>query len=109
VSGPSTVAIDAVFMDKPTVLFGFDGYEQRNYLDSIRRYYDYDNFVPVIESRGVVFAQDASELKKSVAEYISNPAKDSEYRKNLARKEAAFTDGKCTERLAKIIDESFVK
>jgi hypothetical protein len=99
ISGPSTMAIDSVVFDKPTVLFGFDGYQKRPYLDSIRRYYDYDNFVPVIESGGVRLAKSVEEFKELVNSAINNPSKDHDFRMCLVDMEASVFYGKCLERL----------
>ncbi len=99
VSGPSTMVIDAAYMDKPTILFSFDGYQKRDYYDSIRRYYDYNNFVPIIESKGVKFATSLDEFKKDVADYHI----DAKLIQNLAREQVGFLDGKSTERLFSIL------
>ena len=56
VTGPSTIAIDAAIFDKPIVLVGFDGSENRPYLESVRRYYDYNHWRPVIQSGGAPLA-----------------------------------------------------
>jgi CDP-glycerol glycerophosphotransferase (TagB/SpsB family) len=99
VSGPSTMVIDAAFLGKPTILFGFDGYEKRNYLTSIRRYYDYDNFAPILRSGGARLAESKQEFEKLVHEYIKDPSKDEQGRRALALAEATWMDGQSTERL----------
>ena len=96
-------------MDKPIILFGFDGYEKREYFDSIRRYYDYNNFIPVIESGGVKLAESMRQFKDYVEEYIKNPNLDKDKRKKLAELETGFLDGKNTERLFNTILESIKK
>lgn len=105
ISGPSTVVIDAVYMNKPTILFGFDGYEKREYYDSIRRYYDYDNFLPIIKSGGAKLASSEGNFIELVNNYIKNPKLDEDNRKDLVNKEVAFDDGSATNNLAKILLE----
>lgn len=106
ISGPSTVAIDAVFLNKPVVLFGFDGYDNREYFDSIRRYYDYNNFTHVTKSGGVQLAKTEDEFKKYINAYISDPKKDDVERVELAKLEAGFLDGKSIERLVALISRT---
>lgn len=103
ISGPSTFVIDAAYLDKPIILFGFDGYKIRNYFDSIRRYYDYDNFIPIIKSGGAKFATSKNDFVYLIGEYTKNLNIDKENRVNLVKKEVVYTDGLSTERLAKIL------
>ena len=109
ISSPSTLVLDSAYMDKPIILFGFDGYKKREYFDSIRRYYDYNNFVPIIESGGARLAESVEEFKKFVGEYIKDPSLDRENRRKLALMETGFLDGKNTHRLFDVILESLDK
>lgn len=109
ISGPSTVVIDAVFMNRPTILFGFDGYKNKGYFDSIRRYYDYDNFIPIIESKGARLATSESEMNELVKKYMANPSLDKEYRNDLTNKEVKYSDGTATSHLASVLIDSFKK
>ncbi len=106
ISGPSTVVIDSVYMNKPIILFGFDGYKKRDYYDSIRRYYDYDNFVPIIKSGGAKFAVTIDDFIESVKKYIENPKLDEEKREDLIQKEVAILDGNSTGKLFNVLIES---
>jgi CDP-glycerol glycerophosphotransferase (TagB/SpsB family) len=100
VSGPSTAVIDAALFDKPCILFGFDGYESREYLDSVRRYYDYDNFIPILKSGGAVLASSIENFISLVRKYVENPRADAKSRKTLVLGQAGFDDTNSTERLA---------
>ncbi len=103
VSGPSTAIIDAAFFDKPVILFGFDGYESRDYFESIRRYYDYDNFIPILKSGGARLASSVEDFTFLVRRYLEDPKKDAEFRKALVLGQGNFDDAQSTERLSKII------
>ncbi len=103
ISGPSTMAIDSVIFDKPTILFGFDGFKERSYLESIRRYYDYDNFVPVVKSGGVRLANSLEEFKELVSSAIGDPSKDHDSRMRLVELEASVFYGKSLERLVNVL------
>jgi hypothetical protein len=93
-------------MNKPTILFAFDGYKKRNYYDSIRRYYDYDNFVPIIKSNGARFATTVEFFVESLKQYILNPKLDDDKRKDLVEKEVFIIDGQSTNKLSEILIES---
>ena len=66
VVGPSTMVIDAVIVDKPVILIGFDGRERRPYFESVRRYYDYNHFRPILESAGAPLARSKEEFEKFI-------------------------------------------
>jgi hypothetical protein len=100
ISGPSTAVIDSVYINRPVILFGFDGYEKREYLDSICRYYDYDNFKPVLDSGGAKLAKTKEEFGEYLDVYIKDTKIDHENRRKLASIEVQYMDGKCGERLS---------
>ena len=108
VSGPSTMCIDAAVFDKPIILLGFDGIETRPYFNSIRRFYDYDHFLPVLASGGVTFVSNREELRNSLEQYIHNPQKDEAGRKRLVSEECFRVDGHSSERLARVLLEALI-
>lgn len=97
VCGPSTLALDAVFMGKPVVLVGFHP-KPRPYLKSIMRRFDYDHFVFAIQCGAVRMARNEEELEKFIDEYIENPSKDMEGREKLIDAYGGFRDGKSGKR-----------
>ncbi|MDP3795272.1 MAG: CDP-glycerol glycerophosphotransferase family protein [bacterium] len=103
VTGPSTLMIDAAFFDRPVVLVGFDGDEERPYLESIRRYYDYDHVQPVLRSDGVRLAKTKEELATELRAYLLCPERDRDGRRRIVAEECFAADGKSTERLARAI------
>lgn len=107
VTGPSTIAVDAVFFGKPVVLANLDGHVKRPYAESISRLFDYNHWDAVRKSGGVREAHTPEELIAYTNEYLLNPERDAEERKLMAREQCGFLDGNSTERLAKAI-ESFL-
>ena len=105
ITGPSTIVIDAAYQDKPTILFGFDGNQKREYFNSIRRYYDYDNFISILQSKGAKFVTSKEEFIATIEEYLADPTRDQNYRKDLVLQQATFIDGKSTERLFILLKE----
>ncbi|TSC78286.1 MAG: hypothetical protein G01um101433_320 [Parcubacteria group bacterium Gr01-1014_33] len=103
VCGPSTICIDAAFFDTPVILVGFDGYEERPYFESIRRYFDYNHWQPILESGGVKLARGADECASHVKKYLNDPTCDFAGRERIVREQAYRRDGMATERLARIL------
>lgn len=105
VVGPSTMVIDAAIFDKPVILIGFDGRENRPYLESIRRYYDYNHFQPIIGSGGAPLARNEEEFEKFVKVYLANPAIDRAGRRKIVELECQFTDGQSSQRVVKELEK----
>ncbi len=103
VTGPSTMVIDAALYDKPVILIGFDGEENKPYLESVRRYYDYDHFAPIKESGGAPLARTVREFQTLLAGYIADPSKDRAARRRIVELECQFTDGESSARLADLL------
>lgn len=106
ITGPSTICVDAAFFDKPTILIGFDGKHARSYQEGIRRYYDYDHWVPVFQSGGVKLVETESQLVSALQDYLTDSTRDASGRAEIVRREAYQRDGKATERLANILSSS---
>lgn len=105
VAGPSTISIDAALFGKPVILVGFDGNTPRPYHESIRRYYDYDHFVPVRASGGVVLAESPNALVSVLRAYLARPARDHEARQKLIEEQSWRLDGRASERLVAVLKE----
>ncbi|MEK7090179.1 MAG: hypothetical protein AAB930_01175 [Patescibacteria group bacterium] len=102
VCGPTTVALDAVFMDKPVILIGFHP-RQLSYLGGILRRYDYDHFKFAIECGAFTVAKSREELLKYIDEYARNPQAKSREREILRNAYCGPADGKSGERIAKVV------
>jgi hypothetical protein len=103
VAGPSTICIDAALFDKPVILVGFDGFGTRVYSESVRRYYDYDHFIPIMSSGGALLADSAEILKSMLTEYLKDNNKDSIARKRLVGEQAYSLDAHSCERVVNCI------
>jgi hypothetical protein len=102
VTGQSTIAVDAAVFDKPVIAVNFDS-EPRVYWDSVRRYYDYEYYLPILKSGGVKVAESPEKLMELATKYLEDPDLDKHGRKVILNEQAQFTDGKSTERLADIL------
>lgn len=102
VCGPTTVALDAVFLDKPVVLIGFHP-TPKSYLEGILRRYDYDHFKFAIECGAFTVAKSKEELLKYIELYSKNPGLNTREREILRNAYCGPHDGKSGERIAKEI------
>ena len=102
VCGPSTVALDAVFLDKPVIIVNFHP-DTRGYYDGIRRRYDYDHFRFAIECGAFRLANSKEELFSLIARYYNDASSDAEGRAILRRAYCGPSDGKSGERVARTV------
>lgn len=104
ISGPSTMCVDAAVFDKPVILVGFDTHgENRPYSESIRRYYDYDHFRPILASGGVRYAATPKDFTDAARSYLADPRQDQEGRKRILEEQCGGNNGMATQRLVDIL------
>ena len=102
ITGQSTIALDACVFQKPVVIIYFDP-APSIYWRSIRRYYDYDYYVPLLKSKGVMPARTPAELELLVQQSLENPDLNREGRERVTREQMYCLDGKSAERLFQAI------
>ena len=100
----STLVIEAAIFDTPIINIGFDGYQNKSYLESVRRYYDYyTHYLNIIKSGGVKIAKSPGELISLINQYLENPSLDKEGRKRIVQEQLWKFDGKSAERVAEYV------
>ena len=99
----SSVTLDAVALDKPTVNIAFDGYAKKEFAESNARYFMFTHYEFIPQSGGARIARNADELVEFINMYLDNPKLDSEGRKKIVAEHCGKLDGKCGERIARYI------
>ncbi|MFN0071858.1 MAG: CDP-glycerol glycerophosphotransferase family protein [Chloroflexota bacterium] len=99
----STIAIEAAIMDTPIVNIAYDGAEQRDYLESTRRYYDYTHFRPLVNARATRLARSPENLVNEVRSYLQQPARDRDGRARAMEQLCYRVDGSSGERVADFV------
>ena len=61
-----SISLDAAALDKKIINIAFDGSLSRSYTESVKRWYEMDHYIPVIESGGVTIVNDFKELDTSI-------------------------------------------
>ena len=96
----STTTIEASLFDTPVVNIGYDEMPVLSLPLSIARYYQYEHYQVVVETKAAHRATSAIDLVASVRRYLVEPAKDAEARRELVRRCCGFPVGGASERLA---------
>jgi hypothetical protein len=96
----STFAIDAVAAGKPAICCAFDGDQQRNEKESVRRYLNYAHLQGLISSGGVRVVHGYDDLIQAVNDYLANPQRDAAGRAELIRMQVHCIDGKASQNVA---------
>jgi hypothetical protein len=89
----STMTLDAFACGKPVVNIAYDGRAQFSYFKSVRRYYDYHHYSPIMRSGAVPLARSAQELEEFVAEALAQPDKRRQQRAAIVDEFCAYPDG----------------
>nr|MBA4404760.1 hypothetical protein [Nanoarchaeum sp.] len=87
----STITIDAAIFNTPVINICFDGYNKRDYLESVVRYFDYPYFKKLLSFNGTKIVINEESLIKSINDYLSNPKLDADGRKEMVKNECYLT------------------
>ncbi len=99
----SSVTLDAVALDVPTVNVAFDGYAKRDFLDSNAKIFMFTHYEFIPKSGGVRVAHTPEELIEHINTYLDDSKLDSGGRKKVVAEHCGPQDGKCGERIGRYI------
>jgi hypothetical protein len=94
----STVAIESVLLDKPTVMPVFDVHPGYPDWKTVKRTANNIHMAKFLSYKGASIPGSLDELEKTILNYLQNPTYNSENRKKAALAEVIAFDGKATER-----------
>jgi len=101
----STISLDAIAFDTPVIGVGFEGREERPYLDSYRRYYDFTHMSRIVKSGGLRVVRSLDEMLDAVNRYLRDPSSDREGRERVRREQFYRLDGQSAKRAGQAILE----
>lgn len=107
VSITTTLLLDAVLCDRPTVVVDFDVQNRAWKKGSASRVLEYIHMQAFLKSGGVAIAKTPDELCSALFEYIKNPARDHEGRMRVRAEQAYIYDGHASERLFAVVHKMF--
>ena len=96
----STTTIDAAAFDTPIVNVAFDGYEEKAYEQSCRRYYEYEHYKRVVQTGGFRISYNIKELISHIQSYLDDPTMDAAGRARIREEQSFRMDGKAGKRIA---------
>lgn len=98
VTGPTSICLDAAFMDKPTI--AVDCYpSERHFFEKVYQY-SYSHLKKLLACRGVYHAKTKDDLLRQIALYLKHPEADYEGRSRIREHWFSRADGHASERVA---------
>jgi hypothetical protein len=99
----STTTLEACLFDTPVVNIGFDAEPGLPLPLSVRRYYRYEHYQPVLRAGAVRVARDGDELITALRDYLAHPERDRDARRAVAETLCGTLDGQAHRRVAAAI------
>jgi hypothetical protein len=99
INSGSTMTIEALGLDKPTIITSFDGYENKPFWESSRRHLESPHLKKLISYGGVDTVFSFSELEEALERAINFPDLLSKERKNTYENECFIKDSNSTRRV----------
>ena len=103
VNTASTITIDAACFDTPVINVAFDGPQNKPFIESCRRFYDFEHYRNIVNTGGVKVAYSIEELVEDVNVYLDNPSIDAGGRERIRQEQCWKLDGKSGERIARYL------
>ncbi len=99
----TTSIMESAVLDRPDIVINFDGYKNRPFIRSIKRFGMREHFYDILGSGGVKITNNFDELFEAMNNYLKNPELDRDKRKKLCEKVCYKIDGMSSERILKEI------
>lgn len=109
VAGGASIGIDAAIFGKPTILIYFDGFVEKPYLQSARRYLDYTHGIMARKGNALRGAVSKEELYEHLNDYLKNPDLDNGARQKMLAEQCWKLDGKSGKRIGEFLISQLTK
>jgi len=110
VNTASTMSLDAIAIDKPVINIAFD-FADKPPSKSVKRFYDFVHYRPIVDSKATSIAKDKNELIDFISMYIQDQEYKSvereELRKIMLQGSQGDASNKVSNGLLEIMDELF--
>ena len=97
----SSASVEASVFERPSINISFDGYKERPFEQSVKRFVLQSHFDKLFKTGAVLEADSAEALLQSINVVISNPAHNHDNIVKLQKSVCGITDGKASERIAR--------
>ena len=99
----TSIGLDAAVFNKPQIIVSFDGWEEKAYIESVKRYHNEDHMRKLIDTGGMRVVKNADELIYWVNQYLQNPKIDDKGRGRIIKEQFWRLDGRAGKRIARFI------
>jgi hypothetical protein len=100
----STIAIEAIYLDRPVVITAFDT-ETHPIWESARRLREYIHLKKLFAMNACRVVDDLKSMDTAIIDYLNDPQLDSQERQNAVEQECFKNDGRATERFVQNIQQ----
>lgn len=97
-SSGSTVSIEGVIADRPSIITSFDGGFKEKWWNSATRLITFPHLATAVSYDAIKIVRSYDELTTAIKNYIEHPNLDREQRQELTTAEIGYFDGKATQR-----------
>ncbi|HED38055.1 MAG TPA: hypothetical protein ENI76_07410 [Ignavibacteria bacterium] len=97
----STMSIDASVFDKPVINIAFDGWEEKQFHESVSRFYkpSHAHYQPIVKSGGVRITYSIDDLIEVINLYLNDPTLDKKGRRRIVEEQCYKLDGQSGKRI----------
>ena len=99
----TTLPLDAVVFDKPLIAVDFDGFENKTYYKSVRKYHDEDHMKKMLDLGGVSISKNPEQLISMINRYLEDPSLDSDGRAKIRAQQFYKLDGDAGKRIGEYL------
>jgi len=99
----SSIGIDSLAFDKPQIMLEFDGWESKDYIESVERFHHETHMAKFVRTGAASIVRSPAALFESVRRYLQNPGLDAEGRREAARQLIWKMDGQSGRRVGEHI------
>ncbi len=79
----STISLELCMLNKPAINIGFNPPGRDIYPYDYTRFYEFDHYKPIVQSKAVIVAKNTNELENILAKYLENTTLDQQFREEL--------------------------
>ncbi len=104
----TSLCLDALVYDTPEVVVNFDGYKEKDYYHSVKRYHNEDHMKKMFALKPFRVASSPEELITYLNMYLGDSTVDAEGREAVRKQQLFTMDGKAGKRIAEILESRLV-
>lgn len=105
----TTLGIDSLVFDKPQIVIDFDGFRNKKYTNSVKRFHNEDHMRKMLNCGGVWIVEDKKQLIEAINGYLDDSHIHEDGRKMAFDQQIIYRDGMSGHRLADVLKKEIYK